>query len=323
MDFKKNIFMLSSIAMTFALANPTQATNYPNGPIKLIVPWPAGGSADALGRLLGERLGRELKTNIIVENVAGASGIIGTQQFIRAKPDGYTLLLATSSGNVSAPNLFKKITFDPIKDFSPIGIVASIPSILIVSSTSSYTSPKEIVDEAKKHPDTLSYGSGGIGNSGHLTSVLFSLSTDIKAHHIPYKGNNPALTDLIGERLDYMFDNGAIPHIKGNKVKALAVTSHERIKAMPEIPTFKELGFDDVILSTWFGLAAPAKTPENIINEINSALNNSLQDPIFSQRLIDMGAELRTTSSQEFSDFWVAEFSHYKSLIEKSGATAE
>lgn len=322
MKFKINCFIMGCItALAFnavALANP-----YPNHPIKLIVPWPAGGSADAVGRLLGEQLGKQLGTTVIVENVAGASATIGTQQVAKAKPDGYTLLLASSSGNASAPNLYKKINFDPIKDFSPIGLVALIPSILIVSNDSPFNSPKAIADAARKKPEALAFGSGGIGNSGHLSSELFASIANFKANHIPYQGNNPALTDLIGGRLDFMFDNGAIPHIKSERVKALGIASNSRIKALPELPTLQELGYPNMILSNWFGLAAPAQTPENIIEKVNIALNQSLQEPAFVQRLIDMGAELRTTDSKEFSVFCKTELLNYKKLIESSSAQAQ
>lgn len=322
MKFIKNHFILGSIT-AFAFHSVALANTYPSSAIKLIVPWPAGGSADAVGRLLGAQLGKQLNTTIIVENVAGASATIGTQQASRAKPDGYTLLLASSSGNASAPNLYKKINFDPIKDFSPIGLVALIPSILLVSNDSSFNSPKEIVDAAQKKPGSLAFGSGGVGNSGHLSSELFASIANFKANHIPYKGNNPALTDLIGGRLDFMFDNGAIPHIKNNRVKALGIASNSRIKALPELPTLQELGYQNMVLSTWFGLAAPAQTPDDVIKKINLALNQSLQDPAFAQRLVDMGAELRTTNSQEFSNFWESELISYKKLIESSGAKAQ
>lgn len=322
MKFKKNHFIFSCIAM-LAFNSAALANNYPSSPIKLIVPWPAGGSADAVGRLLGEQLGSQLETTVIVENIAGASATIGTQQVAKAKPDGYTLLLASSSGNASAPNLYKKINFDPINDFSPIGLVALIPSILIVSNDSAFNSPKDIVNAAQKATGSLAFGSGGIGNSGHLSSELFASIANFKANHIPYKGNNPALTDLIGGRLDFMFDNGAIPHIKSNRVKALGIASSSRIQALPELPTLEELGYQNMVLSTWFGLAAPAQTPDNIIQKVNLALNKSLQDTSFAQRLIDMGAELRTTDSREFSNFWKSELLNYKKLIESSGAQAQ
>lgn len=176
---------------------------------------------------------------------------------------------------------------------------------------------------AQKKPGALAFGSGGIGNSGHLSGELFASIANFKANHIPYKGNNPALTDLIGGRLDFMFDNGAIPHIKSKRVKALGIASNSRIQALPKLPTLEELGYQNMVLSTWFGLAAPAQTPDNIIQKVNLALNKSLQDTSFAQRLIDMGAELRTTDSQEFSNFWKSELLNYKKLIESSGAQAQ
>ncbi|PLC51364.1 bugT protein [Pollutimonas subterranea] len=323
MTYKKMCTLLTGFLGAFTIFATHAAPSYPNKPVRLIVPWPAGGSADTLGRSLGEVLGQKLDTPVIIENVAGASGTIGTQQMVRAAPDGYTLLLATSSANVSAPNLYKSVNFDPIKDFSPIGAVALIPSILIVPNDSKYGSARDIVAGAKRDPGVLSYGSGGIGNSGHLSAELFLSATDTQATHIPYKGNNPALVDLIGGRLDFMFDNGAVDNIKTGRIKGLAVASENRIKTLPEVPTFKELGMPGVELSTWFGLAAPAATPDAIIKKVNTALNEALEDPSLAKRLIDMGADIQPGTAQEFSAFWASEFGRYKELIRISGAAQE
>lgn len=320
MIYRRMGMLLTSLLGAFSVFVAHAAPAYPEKPIRLIVPWPAGGSADTLGRLLSEVLAKKLDTPIIVENVAGASGTIGTQQMVRAAPDGYTLLLATSSANVAAPNLYKSVSFDPIKDFSPIGVVALIPSILIVPTDSKYTSASNIVTVAKRDPDALSYGSGGVGNSGHLSAELFLSATGTRATHIPYKGNNPALVDLIGGRLDFMFDNGAIEHIKTGRVKGLAVTSANRIQALPDIPTFKEMGMSGVELTTWFGLAAPAATPDAIVEKVNTALNDALADVGLAKRLIDMGAEIQPGNAKAFTAFWASDFDRYKELIRISGA---
>jgi tripartite-type tricarboxylate transporter receptor subunit TctC len=322
MTMKKLVLQMLCV---LAAALPTfgVAQNYPDRPIKLISPWPAGGSADAVGRIVAAALSAELGASVVVENVPGASGAIGTSQVVRALPDGYTLLLASSSGNVAGPQLTKKASFDMVKDFKPVGMIGAVNSFLVVGANAPYKTPKDIVDAARKAPGKLSYGSGGNGNSGHLTAELFKSIAKFTALHIPYRGNNPALTDLMGGQLDFMFDNGAIPLIKGGKVKALAVASETRIQAMPEIPTFAELGFSGVHLSTWFGLAAPAGTSNEIANKLNAALVRAINQPETRRRLIDMGAEPKTSTPEQFAVFWVSEVKRYKDLIMVSGASID
>lgn len=296
---------------------------YPDKPIKLIVPWPPGGSADAIGRLVATALAAEMKANVYVDNVAGASGSIGTQQMVRAQADGYTLLLATSSGNASAPNLLRKVGFDPVKDFRPVGMIAVAPSVLVVPASSPFKAPKDIVEAAKARPGKLSYGSGGNGNSGHLSGELFKSVARIDTTHVPYKGNTPALTDLIGGQLDYMFDNGALPFIKGGKVRPLAVSSEKRLQALPDVPTFAELGLTGMVFNTWFGLAVPAATPQPIVDKLNAALNVAMKSPEVGKRITDMGAEVQTSTPEQFGAFWGKELQRYKELIKLSGATLE
>lgn len=318
MRFPIKRWACGALASAFSAA-VMAAAPYPDKPIRLIVPWPAGGSADTIGRALGDALGRRLNATVVVENVAGASGTIATTQFARAAPDGYTLLLASSSANVSAPNLYAKVHFDPINDFAPIGEVALVPSVLIVSENSPFKRPIDIVAAARKQPGKLTYGSGGTGNSGHLSGELFRTINKIEVTHVPYKGNNPALTDLMGGRLDYMFDNGAIGHIQSQRVRALAVAADARLKTIPNVPTFKELGMAGMQLTTWFGLAAPAGTPAPIVDKLSSALNAVMTDPAYSQRLIAMGAELHQSTPAAFTAFWAEELDRYRQLIQSAG----
>jgi len=299
------------------------AQAYPEKPIKLVVPWPAGGSADAIGRFTATALAAELGTSVYVENVAGASGTVGTQQAARAQPDGYTLVLATSSANVAAPYLMKKVGFDPVKDFRPIGLVASAPSVMVVNVASRFKSVTDVVEEARRKPGSLSYGSGGNGNSGHLSGELFKSVAKINAVHIPYKGNTPAITDLMGGQIDFMFDNGAISLIKSGKVRALAVAADKRLQALPDVPTFAEVGLKGVVLDTWFGVAAPANTPAPVVAKVGAALKAALAKPENAKRLLDMGAEARTNTPEEFAVFWNRELARYQQLIKLSGATLE
>lgn len=312
-------------ALVAAAALPLQALAqaYPEKPVKLIVTWPPGGSADAIGRLVAASLTTSLGQSVYVENAPGASGNIGTQQFVRSPADGYTLLLATSTTNAAGPALFTKQGFEAVDDFVPVAPIALSPSILIVAATSPYKSPQDIIAAAKAAPGKLVFGSGGNGNSGHLSAALFKSVARIDVQHVPYKGNSPATIDLIGGRLDFMFDNGAVPQILGGKVRGLAVTSAHRLHAVPEVPTFAELGLPGVQLSTWFGLAVPKGTPAPVVDKLNKAVAAALQKPDVVKRLNDMGAEPKTSSPAEFAVFWKQEIDRYRDLVKLSGATVE
>lgn len=285
-----------------ATAVPIMAEGYPEKPVRLIVPWPAGGSTDSISRVLATFMTITLGVSIFVDNVAGASGTIGNQQLIRAQPDGYTVLLASSSGNAAIPALVRKLGYDPVKDFRPIGLVAMAPSVLVVQAGSPFKTPKDIVSAATAHPGKLSYGTGGNGNSGHLAGELFKSIAKIEATPVPYKGNAPAMVDLIGGQLDFMFDNGAIPFIKSGKIRPLAVAAETRMTALPDVPTFAEAGFPTMQSSTWWGLAVPATTPSPIVVRLSTALNAALKSPELSKRFVDMGAEVQSSSPEVFAE---------------------
>jgi len=296
------------------------AQGYPEKSIRLVVPWPAGGGADAVGRAVAHALTTELGKTVYVENVAGAGGNIGTQQFIRSAPDGYTLLLATSSTNVANPYLYKKTGFDAVKDFTPVASVALIPSVLVVPSGSKFKSPQDIIAAAKAGPGKLSYGSGGMGASAHLAGELFKSVAKVDITHVPYKGSGPALTDVMGGQLDLMFDTGAFAHIKGGKIRALAVAANKRQPLIPDVPTFEELGIKGMIMNAWYGVAAPAGTPAPVVAKVNEAVNKALKSGDLAKRLADIGAEVRSGSAEDFSKFWRSELTRYESLVKLTGA---
>ncbi len=300
-----------------------QAQAYPDKSVRLIVPWPAGGGADAVGRAVANALTQGLGKTVYVENVAGAGGNIGTQQFVRAAPDGYTLLLATSSTNAANPHLYKKTGFDAIKDFAPIASVALIPSVLVVPAASPFKSPKDVIAAAKAGPGKLSYGSGGIGASAHLAGELFKSVAKVDITHVPYKGSGPALTDVMGGQLDLMFDTGAFSHIKGGKIRALAVAADKRQPLLPDVPTFEELGIKGMVMNAWYGVAAPAGTPPAVIGKVNAAVNQALASGDLAKRLADIGAEVRSGSAEDFSKFWRAEVDRYTGLVKLTGATLD
>lgn len=302
---------------------PVQAANYPQKSIRLVVPWPAGGAADAVGRSVAQALTTELGQSVFVENIAGAGGNIGTVNFVRSKPDGYSLYLATSSTNVANPYLYAKTGFDPIKDFAPIVSIAVIPSILVVPQKSAFKSPRDVVNAAKAKPGSLSYGSGGVGASAHLAGELFKSVAGIDAVHVPYKGSGPAIMDVMAGQLSYMFDTGAIPYIKGGKVRPLAIAAAQRIALLPEVPTFDELGIKGMHMNAWYGLAAPSGTPEQVIEQVNTALNKALKSGTLAQQLVALGGEVRGGTPGEFSEFWKSEFTRYEGLVKLTGAKLE
>ncbi|MBD9394095.1 tripartite tricarboxylate transporter substrate binding protein [Acidovorax sp. ACV01] len=310
------------LAMGLPFAAMAQSTAADQA-IKLVVPWPPGGSADALGRQIALALSAGLGQNVYVENVAGASGNIGTANALRAAPDGRTLLLATSTTNSAGPSLFTKLPFHPVNDFVPISLAAVAPSVLIVSATSPYKSVKDIVDAAKAKPGQLTYGSGGNGNSGHLSAALFASTFGFQAMHVPYKGNTPATIDLLGGQIDFMFDNNPVGMVKGGKARALATTGDQRTAALPEVPTFKELGWPAVNLTTWFGLAAPKGTPPAVAERVHAALVDGLKKIDANKRLQELGFEVKTQSPADFQVFWNAELERYRGLVKLSGAKVE
>lgn len=299
------------------------AQSYPEKTIRLVVPWPPGGAADAVGRAVAQALSSGLGQSVIVDNIAGAGGNIGTQNFVRAAPDGYTLLLATSSTNSANPYLYKRTGFEPVKDFTPIASVAIIPSVMIVPTGSPFKSPKDVIAAAKAAPGKLSYASGGVGASANLAGELFKSVTKVDVTHVPYKGSGPALAGVMGGQTDYMFDTGAFAQIKGGRVRALAVASPKRHPLIPDVPTFDELGIKGMVMNAWYGVAAPAGTPAPIVAKVNEAVNKALKSGDLAKRLAEIGGEVRSGSPEDFSKFWRSELARYEGLVKLTGATLE
>ncbi|THT96398.1 tripartite tricarboxylate transporter substrate binding protein [Lampropedia puyangensis] len=298
-------------------------SSYPSKPIKITVPWAPGGATDVITRLLGQHIATELGQPVVVDNKPGAGGNIGTGAFVRERPDGYSLLMATSSTNAINPNLYKTLPFKPVKDFAPVAQVATVPNILVVPKDSPFKSVADIVQAAKNKPGTLSYGSAGNGSSQHLAGSMFIKATGVEVTHIPYRGSGPAAADLIAGHLDFMLDTGSMPHIKSGSLKALAVAAAQRLPGLPDVPTFEELGYKDFEAAAWYGIAAPAGTPAEIVEKLNTAINNALKDDNIKGRLQDFGAVVAGGSVQSFEDFFVSEIDRFAILVKESGATVE
>lgn len=315
----------TAVVLSCAALGAAQAdsANYPNKPIKITVPWAPGGATDVITRLIGQRLSEDLGQPVVVDNKPGAGGNIGTGSFTREKADGYSLLMATSSTNAINPNLYKTLPFKPVEDFAPITQVATVPNILVVAKDSPFNSVADLVAAAKAKPGTLSYGSAGNGSSQHLAGSMFLKATEVDITHIPYRGSGPAAADLIAGHLDLMLDTGSMPHIKSGSLKALAVAAPERLPSLPDVPTFEELGYADFETAAWYGIVAPAGTPAEVQEKLNTAINLALQDAAINSRLQDFGAVVSGGSLASFQAFFVSEIDRFAVLVKNSGATVE
>ncbi|HSW24035.1 MAG TPA: tripartite tricarboxylate transporter substrate binding protein, partial [Burkholderiaceae bacterium] len=270
-----------------------QATAYPAKPIKWIVPFPPAGAMDTIARTLGEHMGRTLGQTFVIENRPGAGGNIGVDAVARAAPDGYTMMIV-ANGMAVNKFLFGKLSYDPVKDFAPVSLVAVVPNVLVTNATRSKArTVADLIAEAKTHPGKVTYASAGNGTSIHLAAELFASLARVDMLHIPYKGSGPAVSDLIGGQVDTMFDSvtSAAPHIKSGKLRALGVTTAKRSSALPDVPTIAEAGLPGYELSPWFAVYMPAGTPQPIVDRINAALLQAMKAPEVKSRFAGIGAE--------------------------------
>lgn len=300
------------------------AQTYPSQALKLTVPWPPGGGVDTTARMIAQPLATALGQAVVIENKPGAGGNIGTEQFARAKPDGYSILMGSLSPNAVNIHMYKKLGFDPVADFLPVIYVSAVPNILVVPTNSPVKNVAELIALAKANPGKLNYGSAGVGSSQHLAGIVFIQSTGVEVVHVPYKGTAPAEADLMAGHVSFMLDTTAcLALIAGGKLRALAVASKERNPALPDTPTFDELGIPGVHVSSWYGVMVPAGTPKPIIDRLNTELNKILKSPELKKRMADFGAEIGGGTPEAFGAYIASETVRYEKIVRLSGAKVD
>ena len=305
-------------------SNAHAQLSYPSKPIRIIAPFTAGGPVDISARILAQKLTESWGQQVIVENRAGASGTIGGDAVAKAPPDGYTVLL-TSSAHVITPSILPKVPYDPVRDFTPISVIMSSPLLLMVTPSLPVSNVKEFIALARAHPGELSFASGGVGSSTHLTPELLKSVTGTKMNHVPYKGQSQAITDLIAGQIPFMFN--AVPtvieFIHARRLRALAITSDKRVGLLPNVATFAEAGYKEMITGSWYGVWLPAKTPEPIVSRWVNEVIRIVNLPDVRKRIVDLGAEPVANTPAQFDAFQKAEAVRWAKVIRESGAKTE
>ena len=315
--------LLASAAMMFTVPMQAKSENYPERSIRLVVGYAAGGATDVIARLVSDKMARELGQTVVVENRTGANSNVGAQVVAKSAPDGYTLYMYTIANTINN-TLYNDMGYDAAKDFAPVGLIAKIPNILVVNPKVPVKSVEEYVEFTRNSKDGITFASSGSGSSIHMSGEMFKMTTGLNMLHVPYRGSAPAVTDLIGGQVQSMFDNApsAMPHIQAGSLRPLAVTSAKRFEQLPDVPTMIESGYPDFEVQSWFGLAAPAGTPEPIINTLNTALNKSLEDTDVQKRLSDMMATPSPGTPQDMQTFLTQEIENWGKVVKASGAKA-
>ncbi|QNP50559.1 tripartite tricarboxylate transporter substrate binding protein [Diaphorobacter aerolatus] len=312
---------LCALASSASVSAQAAVATYPNKPVRIIVPYPAGGTTDIIARIAANQLTERLKQSFIVENKAGASGAIGAQAVAQAAPDGYTLVMATASSHGINSALQKNLPYDAVKDFAPITVVANTPNIIIANPAVPVKNLQELVALARKEPGQINFGSTSAGGSPHMSAELLKMMAGIDMTHVPYKGAAPMLTDLIGGQVQIGFDNlpSTIGFVKSGKVRALAVTTARRWPGAPDIPTVAESGVPGYEVSGWFGLLAPAGTPKDVVDKIQTTIAEAVKSPAVAKQLNDLGAEPVANKPEAFAQEIRDDVEKWRKVVKTTG----
>lgn len=325
--FTRRGLLAAAALLPIAAAAQDAAANYPSKPITFIVPYAAGGSSDARARQVAEKISRYLGQQVVVDNKPGGNGNIGTGMIARALPDGYTIGMGNLAPLTVNRTLVPQTTpFDPQVDLVPVTLLERGPLVLVVNADKSpHKSAKDLITALKAQPGKMSYASAGSGGSFHLAGELFKANAGVYSVHIPYRGGGPAINDLLAGQVDYMFEMlpSALPYVKSQKMRALAVAHEKRLPSLPDVPTFDELGIRGMEISNWFGVVAPKGTPKPIVDKLNQAINRALQEPDLAKRITDPGNVIGGGSPEAFSALINAETARWARLIKEKGIKPE
>ena len=319
------VSMAAFCASTLSATAFAQPDTYPSKPVKWIVPFPPAGAMDVIARTLGEHMGRSLGQTFVIENRPGAGGNIGADAVAKSAPDGYTMMIV-ANGMAVNKFLYGKLTYDPVKDFAPVSLVAVVPNVLVTNAAHSKAKTvADVIAQAKAQPGKVTYASAGNGTSIHLAGELFASMAQVDMLHVPYKGSGPAVTDLIGGQVDVMFDSvtSALPHIRSGKLRAIAVTTPKRSSALPGVPTIAEAGLPGYDLSPWFAVHMPAGTPRPVVAKINAALVEAMKLPDVKARFAAIGAEPIGSTPEQLATHLEAEMAKWGKIIQARGIRAD
>jgi tripartite-type tricarboxylate transporter receptor subunit TctC len=319
----RTLVVLAALALLMTATFAT-AGEYPDKPLRMIVPFPPGGATDALSRLTAEQLGARLGQPVVIENKPGMGGNLGAEIASRAAPDGYTLLMGPASIYAISSTLYSKLNYR-LEDLAPVSLVGNAPHVLLVNREVPVTSVAELIALAKSKPGELNIASHGSGSVSHLEAALFDRMAGTQILHVPYKGSGPALLDLVGGRVQVMFDSivASLPHVRSGRLRALAVTGTTRSPLLPDVPTLDESALKGYSAHSWLGIFVPAKTPETIINRLQRAIGQAIADPAVNQKFLATGFEPRSSTPQEFAVFIRQEVVKWAPIVKYSGATAD
>jgi tripartite-type tricarboxylate transporter receptor subunit TctC len=322
LNFSRRILLATTLA---ALSAGAWAQAYPAKAIRLVVPFPPGGGTDIIAREISTKLTTTLGWTFVVDNKPGAGGNLGVDAVAKAPADGYTLVLGQTSNLAINPTLYGKLPYDPFKDLVPVSLVATAPLVLVVPAASPYKTVADVVNAAKAKPGEVNFASPGNGTVAHLTGELFQKAAGIKLQHVPYKGSNQALTDLMGGQVQLFMASvpTALPHIKSGKLRAIAVSSAKRVGDLPQVPTIGESGYKGFDATTWFGVLAPAATPKDIVARLNVEINKVLKAPDVQKRIDDEGGEAVGSTPEQFAQLMKDDFARWGKVVKESGAKVD